>query len=152
MHEECAMTGPLAALMVVKRFYEHVFFPLEKETGLTRIELDILVFLMENPNFNTATAIIDNNHFSKSHVSGALKHMEARGLIRKFFDEKNRKTTYLSLTDDAFDIAQKARDIKESATQSLMNGIEPNDILQMLSTLNKIMENAHAVAKENPLD
>lgn len=142
MHKENALLRPITALMVLKRVHEHSLSPLEKETGLCRIELDILNFLMENPTNNTATAIIVCNHFSKSHVSGAIKHLEKEGYLRRFFDEKNRKVVYLALTEKAFEVALSVRKKKAATWNKLLKGIKPEDINIMLSTLDKLAENA----------
>lgn len=145
---EPAILKLLGALLILKRFQEHTMAPLERDSGLCRIELDILYFLMENPSFNTATDIIETNHFSKSHVSGALKHLEQSGYIRKFTDSKNRKITYLSLSDKAFDLAARVRECKAAAWKALLKDIPPENVSNMIQTLDSICENAVRAEKE----
>ena len=41
--------------------------------GITRMELDILLFLANNPCFDTATEIVEIRYLSKSQVSSSVK-------------------------------------------------------------------------------
>ena len=60
------------------------------------MELDILLFLANNPSFDTATDIIEVRYLSKSQVSFSIKLLEQWGYLRKEYLGCNRKTAHLS--------------------------------------------------------
>ena len=51
--------------------------------GLTQMEYDILMFLHNNPQHNTAAEIVKVRKSTKSHVSTSLKKLEKMGLVEK---------------------------------------------------------------------
>ena len=53
----------------VKSVYAKCVGKICETHAITRMELDILLFLANNPCFDTATDIVENRFLSKSHVS-----------------------------------------------------------------------------------
>ena len=68
------------------------------------MEYDILMFLHNNPQYDTATDIIKIRHLTKSHVSMALKNLEKRGLLQSFYAVDNKKSRHLRIMPSAADI------------------------------------------------
>lgn len=68
---------------------------------LTQMEYNILMFLYNNPQYNTAADIVKVRKSTKSHVSTSLKSLEDRGFIEKKQSEENKKYVELFLLDDA---------------------------------------------------
>lgn len=120
--DESIATQSMVAMLMVKRVHDHILSSLCSKYELSPIDIDILYFLSKNPELNTATSIIENRHFTKSHVSNALKHLEKAGFINKFFDGCNHKTIYLSLTHKAL----LALDEIEKAFQEFSNVLTQN--------------------------
>lgn len=69
--------------------------------GLIKTEMDILLFLHNNPGFDTATDIVKHRHLSKSHVSKSIQSLKERGYLTTFYQGTNRRTVHLTLTDAA---------------------------------------------------
>lgn len=65
--------------------------------GLTRMELDVLLFLASNPTRDTAAEMIRTRGFSKSHVSAAVKGLIQRGCLRGVTKSGNHKAIHLQL-------------------------------------------------------
>ena len=61
--------------------YEKVTGSVCEKYQLTHMEYDILMFLHNNPQHNTAAEIVKVRKSTKSHVSSSLKNLESRGLI-----------------------------------------------------------------------
>ena len=55
------------------------------------MEYDILMFLHNNPQHNTAAEIVKVRKSTKSHVSSSLKNLESRGLIERIQSADNKK-------------------------------------------------------------
>ena len=58
---------------------------------LTQMEYDILMFLHNNPKYNTAADIVKIRKSTKSHVSTSLKALENKGLIERIQSTRNKK-------------------------------------------------------------
>ena len=66
---------------VVLAYYAQCVKPVCEAHGLTRMEFDILLFLANNPAYDTAADIVRIRMLTKSHVSGALKRLETDGYL-----------------------------------------------------------------------
>ena len=73
------LVNPLEQQNAVKTLYSEFVSPVCAKYGLTRIELDILLFLANNTRYDTATDIVEVRFLAKSQVSAAIKNLEARG-------------------------------------------------------------------------
>lgn len=68
------LVNPLEQQNAVKTLYSEFVSPVCAKYGLTRIELDILLFLANNTRYDTATDIVEVRFFSKiSGVGGNQK-------------------------------------------------------------------------------
>ncbi len=65
------------------------------------MEYDILMFLHNNPQYNTAAEIVKIRRSTKSHVSTSLRMLEEKGLIEKRQSEDNKKYIAIILLDKA---------------------------------------------------
>ena len=55
-----------------ERFYERQFVPLLERTGLTMREIHVLLFLANNPGYDTARDVAEYRGLAKSQVSQAV--------------------------------------------------------------------------------
>lgn len=65
------------------------------------MEFNILLFLANNPECDTAARIIKKRAFTKSHVSMSVRSLEERGLLTGEYYGTDRRTIHLKLTDAA---------------------------------------------------
>ena len=73
------------SLPLFKRLYQEKLEPVCSEYSLTRMELNILLFLANNPVHDTATDIVEVRHLTKSHVSASVKTLQARGYLQRLW-------------------------------------------------------------------
>lgn len=135
------LTGRLA----IKRLYDHEMAPLMACYALTRMELDVLLFLSNNPGLDTAAEIVQLRMLTKSHVSKAVDHLTERGFIRQARDEKNRRRVHLSLTDAAQAIVVEATAAQRRAIERLMAGISAEDTAVLDRVMRRVVQNAAMV-------
>ena len=81
-------------------FYTGLIDPVCKKYGLTQMEFNILLFLANNPEFDTAAQIIKKRAFTKSHVSMSVRSLEERGLLTGEYYGTDRRTIHLKLTEE----------------------------------------------------
>ena len=94
-------------LPLLKRLYQEKLEPVCSEYSLTRMEMNILLFLANNPAYDTATDIVEVRHLTKSHVSASVKTLQARGYLQRVYLSGNRKTAHLRLAPAAEPVVEK---------------------------------------------
>lgn len=75
------MLTPYEYTLVALSAYEKAMEPICKKYSVKHKELDILMFLNDNPSMATASDIVKKLNFSKSLVSISLRALEERGFI-----------------------------------------------------------------------
>ena len=116
--------------------------------SITRMELDILLFLANNPCFDTATDIIEVRYLSKSQVSSSIKLLEQRGYLRKEYLECNRKTAHLKICEGAMDIIHDGQEAQEKFVSIMLEGFSQEEVDSMKKHNGHIMRNINAYLKE----
>ena len=85
----------------ITSYYELLSSRICDQYGLTQMEYDILMFLHNNPQHNTAAEIVKIRKSTKSHVSTSLKKLENKGFIERIQSEDNKKHIEIVLLDKA---------------------------------------------------
>ena len=75
----------------ITSYYELLSGEVCDQYGLTQMEYDILMFLHDNPQYNTAAEIVKIRKSAKSHVSTSLKKLENKGLVERIQSKDNKK-------------------------------------------------------------
>lgn len=132
----------MACSFMIKRLYEKIMSPILAGNELPRIEMEILLFLYNNPEFNTATSIVEEKGYTKSHVSTALKHLEAIDYISKRHSETNRKTFYLQIEEKAMPLIKQGLLYQKQFAQILNAGISHEELATAWKVLEQMAKNA----------
>ena len=119
-----------------------------RECGLARVELDILLFLANNPQFDTATDIVERRCISKAHVSQSVKSLEQRGCLERCYEGDNRRTIHLRLTERAQAAVDVGRQAQLHCFETFMRGFSATELEQLRGYLARIAENVHAEQEE----
>ena len=75
------MKNYFAHCVDVEELYENMVSPVCEKYELTYMEFTVLMFLTNNPQYDTATQIVKYHHLAKSHVSISIRSLQERGLI-----------------------------------------------------------------------
>ena len=93
--------------------------------GLTQIEYDILMFLHNNPQHNTAAEIVKIRKSTKSHVSTSLKDFGKQGTYQKEYKVKmNKKHIEIVLLDKAELIVEAGINAQKQFAQKCLKRID----------------------------
>ena len=109
--------------------------------NLTRMELDILLFLANNPQFDTASDIIERRLLTKSHVSTSVKTLAERGFLTRFHTPDNHKTIHLSLCATADPVISDGRAAQNDFFEILFSDFSTKDRQMLREYLLKIVRN-----------
>ena len=143
------MTHPLLTIRsALKRCYAHEMAGVLSRWQLTGMELDVLLFLGNNPDCDTASDMVQLRQLTKSHVSKAVERLTALGLVLQQRDEMNRRRIHLKLTEAAEPILRDGREAQKRFVEVLTRGLNDEDKAAAARILTVMMENAAAVAAE----
>lgn len=121
--------------------YARLLDPICKKWDLTRNELDVLLFLANNPEYDRAVDIVNNRGLSKSHVSLSIANLEAKGLLRRKEDVSDRRTIHLALTEASREITDTGRMAQKRFFSYLHQGVTQEQIDMMVDFARKVNEN-----------
>ena len=132
---------------MAKKSYGKLLAPLCEENSLTRNELDVLLFLYNNPGFDRAADIVSLRGIAKSHVSLSVSNLEDRGYLDRCFDANDRRTAHLKLTGAGRELAGKARELQETFFTGLYAGVTEEEFALWGSVTKKVCDNIRNLDK-----
>lgn len=124
--------------------YNQICRPLCHELGIPQTAFDILLFLANNPEYQTASDIVDIRKIKANLVSVNVDRLVKEGyLIREAADNDRRKTRLLC-TEKAVPVIEKGRALQESFFKSLFDNIPAAQTASFFHTLEMINANLEA--------
>lgn len=132
----------------MRKLYCSLFTSMLGYWGLTQLEMDILLFLSNNPAFDTARDIVEKRHLAKSHVSAGVEALAGRGLLERRLLPGNRKTIHLRLTSAAEPVVEEGREIQQQYANILLNGFSEEERRELFRLLDKVSQNVDGVLAE----
>lgn len=116
--------------------------PLRTELGISQLEADLLLFLRNNPELNTARDAVTYRGFAKSNVSTAVESLKKKGWLSVEPDPSSRRIKRLVLRSEKETDIQRLADRQAEVFQMLCSGFAPDEIEQLRSFLARMDENA----------
>lgn len=110
--------------------------------GLTQMEYDILMFLHNDPQHNTAAEIVKVRKSTKSHVSTSLKKLEDKGLVERIQSKDNKKHIEIVLLDKAELIVEAGINAQKRFAQNVLSGLTEEEKCMCINVFDKICNNA----------
>lgn len=135
----------------ITSYYELLSGRVCDQYGLTQMEYDILMFLHNNPQQNTAAEIVKVRKSTKSHVSISLKNLESKGLVERIQSETNKKHIEIVLLDKAELIVEAGINAQKEFAQDVLSGLTEEEKRMCINVFNKICNNAEEHLKEQDL-
>lgn len=108
---------------------------------MIKTEMDILLFLYNNPGYDTATDIVKHRHLSKSHVSKSIQSLKERGYLTAFYQGSNRRTIHLKLCDAARPAVMEGLKAQERFVSILLADFTEEEKTQFQKYLCRIINN-----------
>ena len=121
--------------------YEQMTAPVCQKYDLTRMEFTVLMFLANNPKYDTAAQIVRYRRLTKSHVSLAVRALLEKNLLIGVDGVDDRRTIHLSLLEDAEEIVKEGREVQKHFFETIFEGFSGEERNQMAEFMNRIDEN-----------
>ena len=125
--------------------YAAVCKPLCQELGLPQTAFDILMFLANNPAYNTARDIVEVRHIKANLVSVNVDKLVQEGLLERRAVPDDRRKTELLCTEKAQPIVQRGRAVQEAFIHRLMAGIDEAQLQMFQKTLAQMSANLETI-------
>jgi len=121
-----------------KKKYAAAMEPVCRQWGLTRNEVDVLLFLYNNPAYDRAADIVTRRGMTKSHVSLSVASLAQKGLLERRYTPEDRRTVHLKLLENGAKIAAEAQQEQEQFFRQLYRGVSPEE-LEVFNSITKIV-------------
>lgn len=121
--------------------YQEIFNPVIEKHSLTQMEADIILFLANNPQYDTASEIVAIRRLTKSHVSSSIEKLAQKGLLERNHDEANKKLIHLKLLPAAQPVVEEGRQCQKTFMNILSDGIPEQDLQTASRVLTKMISN-----------
>lgn len=139
----------LTGMRRIRKMYESCMTSVLQRHDLTAFEADILGFLSNNPDMDTANHIVEYRMLPKANVSKAVDRLKKRGLITLHRDNTDRRRIHLALTEAATPIAENILDAQARFGSRLTKGFTPEEKRLFADFLCRINNNASDKTEEN---
>ena len=127
--------------------YGKLLTPVCTQYGLTRMELNVMLFLHHNPDCDTASQIVKHRRLTKSHVSMSVRSLEEKGLLTCAYRGQNRRTIHLTLTDAAKDMVEAGCVAQKEFTEVVFSGFSQEEREMLWDMIVRIDQNIEQAMK-----
>lgn len=129
--------------------YHEMFTGVAEKYHLSQMEIDILLFLANNPEYDTASEIVSVRQLTKSHVSGAVEQLVKKGFLARFYEPDNRKKIHLKLLQDAYPVIEDGRACQREFVHILSDGIDERELETTAKVVRQMLDNIKKYKGEN---
>lgn len=111
--------------------------------NLSSAEGDILFLLLTGSNNLKQEQLAEQLDIGKAAVSRAVHSLESKGYVKRVRQDEDRRAYRVSLTDKAFSVGTRIKDIYEDLYVLVRTGIADEEILAIQSLLSRVATNLH---------
>lgn len=124
----------------MRRVYISEFTRRFQEKRFSPNELDLMLFLSNNPSINTSSQLCTCLNVSKALICRSVDSLTAGGYLSSTPDPRDRRVQHLSLTESALPVIEKIRSIRTDLDADILRGIPREELIQVQQTMQKILE------------
>ena len=135
------ITEVLVAVQKSDRVLNRMMTETARNQGVTKPEMDVLLFLYNNPQYDKAADVSELRFLAKSYVSKAVDLLQKRGYLQVQNDEKDRRVMRLKLTPAADPLIAAGNETRERFLKILFEGVSQKELQTMQKIHQKMMEN-----------
>ena len=123
------------------RAYQNFCDPLCRELQMTQTAFDILMFLDNNPDYNTAGEISKMRGIKANVVSFTVDKLVTEGYLERHLVPGDRRKVGLTCTEKARPILTRGHEVQESFGCAILDGMSEESLRAFSSYLNVVEEN-----------
>ena len=124
-----------------KKYYAARFEAASVQYGLNQLEIDILLFLHNNPGYDTARDICTCRQLKPALVSLYIENLVQLGFLAREGVPEDRRKCRLVLTEAAAPVVEKGLARQAAFTARMLEGLSPEELAAGQHCLSVITEN-----------
>ena len=132
----------------VGKYCDHRFAPIARRYGLSMREINVVLFLANNPGYDTARDITEYRGISKSQVSQAVEFLAELSYLTRRADPDDRRLLHLSLTEEGRALAAQCQALQTQCAQDLLAGMTQDQVRQLQELWDMVMANGERLSRE----
>ena len=142
------MLPVLSYIQHYKKYYTAQFEAASAAYGLNQLEINILLFLHNNPECHTAGDICRYRGLAKSNVSAAVERLRARGVLTVSPAPDNLRQRLLGFAPDALPMVAVLADIQRCSLEPLFAGFTAQEQQRLQEYLSRMDANIQRQLKK----
>lgn len=107
------MTELLNMIRSMKKLYDHLCLDVTKKYQISRNELDILLFLHNNPQYDSAKDIVEKRGLVKSHASMGIEKLIKSHYLESIQNNDDKRKYHLYLLPSSKDIIEDGLQVQK---------------------------------------
>ena len=127
-----------------KNLYQRYIWPVCRQFGLTQMEFHILLFLANNPEYDTAAQVVKYRNLATSHVSVSVKALQEKGLLEGYYLPGDRKSVHLRLCAASEPVVLAGKQAQGAFGKQLVQGFSEEEVEQLGTFIQRIQNNMKA--------
>lgn len=127
-----------------KDLYDSITESVCRKHSITHNELDVLLFLANNSEFDTATDVVRMRKINKSTLSFAVRALCDKGYVTSEFQGGNHRSQHLIVQDSANEIIRDGRAAQEQFFSILTEGFTEEELDDLKKKMERVTENIKA--------
>lgn len=131
--------GYFTNIFKMEKVHKKMCFEAVMEYHFTPNEILVLMFLSNNPDFDTAKDIAYYRNISKGLIAKSVESLAEQGFLILKKDEKDRRKIHLILSEKSQAVVERIREISKDFQEQLLEGV-PEEYLKILDKTSSIME------------
>ncbi len=131
----------ISNLCKYKRLNEKRMEAITGKYDLRKIDVDIIIFLANSGDKNTAKDIASTERFTKGHISQSVKRLVEKGFLYTIQDKKDLRVQHLILEEPAKNILKEMLKIKRSIDECVFDGVTEEERLVLKKVSAKMYDN-----------
>lgn len=125
----------------ILKLYEYKLLPVMQKYDLLKIEIDVLMFLYNNPDYDRAKDIVSKRGIAKSHVSKAIDLLYKKGYLDIQIDHKDKRVNHLIILDKAKPIIMDGLACQKNFYDVFFKNLSVEEIEMLKTIFVKMNEN-----------
>ena len=111
-------------------------------------EMDVVLFLTNNPGCDTARDVTELRGLAKSQVSAAVELLVKRGLLSRTPDGVDRRVVHLMLTERGKALGREGQKIQVACLDVLFGGLNGEETARFQTLLEKVLYHTDTQLRE----
>lgn len=131
----------------IRKVYGKYLYTSMKENNFSPSEIDVLIFLSNNPSINTSKELVVCLAVSKSLIARSVEALIKKGMIEMRADQGDHRIQHLKITSKAVPYINEIKKYQESFTRAALADIDKQALECMDETIKKIEDNMQKIIR-----